>query len=134
MPEKPKSFYESAVDCLNDEVLSRPYQYQYIRQSRSFTLKNFSSQLALNDLAKSAFMSRFHYVQIFQQIYGMTPRAYLRDVRISKAKSLLIQGLTVTQVCFNVGYESVSTFSSVFKKCVGCTPKQYARDNHQSYE
>lgn len=129
MSKKSKSFYETEVERIYDDALLRPEQYQYIRLSRAFMLKNYSERLELNELAKSAFMSRYHYVRIFQMVYGLTPRAYLRDLRISKAKEQLIKGGSITQVCFDVGYESVSTFSSVFKKCVGCTPKQFARDN-----
>ena len=87
--------------------------------------KYYTDRIELNDLAKAAFMSRFHYVRIFQRMYGLTPRVYLRDLRISKAKELIKKGLSITQVCFEVGYESVPTFSSLFKKCTGYTPKEY---------
>ena len=87
--------------------------------------KYYSDRVELNDLAKAAFMSRFHYIRIFQRIYGLTPRAYLRDLRIAKAKDLIKKGLSITHVCFEIGYESVPTFSSLFKKCTGYTPKEY---------
>lgn len=55
-------------------------------------------------------MSRFHYIRMFQRIYGLTPHACLRDLRIEKAKQLIRRELSITQVCFEVGYDSVSTF------------------------
>lgn len=96
--------------------------------------KFYADRVELNDLAKAALMSRFHYVRIFQQMYGLTPRAYLRDLRISKAKGLIRNGLSITQVCFEIGYESVSTFSTVFKKCTGYTPREYQRIHKSNLE
>lgn len=131
MAQVQENFYEAQIDRIYDETPVRAEHYEYIKQSRAFMLQHYFEQLDLDALAKSAFMSRFHYVRVFQRVYGVTPRAYLRDIRIEKAKSLLRQDLPITQVCFDIGYESISTFSSVFKKCVGCTPKQYARDNQE---
>ena len=89
--------------------------------------KYHSERIELNDLAEAAFMSRFHYVRMFKQMYGVTPRNYLRDMRISKAKALLRQGNPITQTCFEVGYESLTTFSSVFKKCTGYSPREFPK-------
>ncbi|GAL27806.1 hypothetical protein JCM19239_4771 [Vibrio variabilis] len=64
--------------------------------------QHHSENIELNDLAKAAFMSRFHYVRVFKQLYGVTPRSYLRDLRINKAKLLLQQGLSITETCYSV--------------------------------
>ena len=94
----------------------------------------YTEKIELNDLAKAAFMSRFHYVRIFQRMYGLSPRNYLRDLRISKAKILIKEGLSITQVCFDIGYESLPTFSAVFKKCTGYSPKEYQGINESNLE
>ncbi|SHH24356.1 helix-turn-helix transcriptional regulator [Ferrimonas marina] len=125
MPNTPKTFYELELDRLNADSPFRPQQYVQIRQSKAFMEKYHADRVELNDLAAAAFMSRFHYVRTFQRMYGVTPRQYLRDLRIAKAKRLLSEGMAVTQVCLEVGYESLPTFSSVFKKCTGSTPKAY---------
>jgi len=127
MPTKPESFYEREIDRVYREGPFRPEQYAQVRQSRAFMDSCYADKIELNELAAAAFMSRFHYVRIFQQIYGLTPRVYLRDLRIAKAKALLIEGLPITQVCFDVGYESLPTFSAAFKKCTGYTPRAYRR-------
>lgn len=123
--EKMKTYFEKEIDRIYGDDSLRPKQYIQIRQSKAFMEKYYADKLELNDLAKAAFMSRFHYIRVFQRIYGLTPRAYLRDLRISKAITLIKNGLSITQVCFEIGYESVPTFSSVFKNCKGCTPKEY---------
>ncbi|WP_196761436.1 helix-turn-helix transcriptional regulator [Pseudoalteromonas luteoviolacea] len=83
------------------------------------------NKLELDDLANAAFLSRFHYVRVFKRMYGLTPRVYLRNLRLNKAKDLIKNGISITTVCFDIGYESPSTFSSVFKKCTGYSPKEY---------
>ena len=89
MSEKPKTFFESELDRIYSEGSFRPEQYVQIRQSKAFMEKSYPDKIELNDLAKESFMSRFHYIRIFQRMYGLTPRAYLRDLRISKAKALI---------------------------------------------
>lgn len=122
-----KSFYETEIDRLYQQIPLRPEQYVQVRQSKAFMDKFYADKIALNDLAKAAFMSRFHYIRIFQRIYGLTPRMYLRDLRIAKAKTLIKGGMAITQVCLDIGYESLPSFSSAFKKCTGYTPREYSR-------
>lgn len=129
MPKKQKSYFETEVERIYKETPFRSEMYQQIRRSKAFMERFYTDNIALNDIAKAAFLSRFHYVRIFQRMYGLTPRAYLRDLRISKAKELIKKGMPITQVCFAKGYESLPTFSSVFKKCTGYSPKEYQQIN-----
>ena len=115
------------MNRIYNETPFRPEQYAQVRQSKAFMEKIYSKRIELNDLAAAACMSRFHYIRVFKRMYGLTPRAYLRDLRISKARTLLIEGMSITQVCLEVGYESLPTFSSVFKKCTGHPPREYQR-------
>lgn len=125
MSNKPKTFYEAELERVYKQIPLRSEQYVQIRQSKAFMEKYYYDTIELNDLAKAAFMSRFHYVRVFQRMYGLTPIMYLRELRITKAKELIKQGLSVTQVCSSIGYDSLPTFSTVFKKCTGYTPKEY---------
>ncbi|NKF48993.1 helix-turn-helix transcriptional regulator [Shewanella sp. WXL01] len=125
MSSRQKTFYEQELERLYNEVLPSPKQFALIRQSRSFMQKYHSENVVLDDLAKASFMSRFHYVRMFKQIYGVTPRAHLKDMRIDRAKLLLQQGQSITKTCFDVGYESLTTFSAVFKKSTGYSPKAF---------
>lgn len=131
MSKKPETFYESELDRIYSEHSLRPEQFVQVRQSKAFMEKYYSDRIVLNDLAKAALMSRFHYIRIFQRMYGLTPRMFLRDLRVKKAKDLIRKGSSITQVCFEVGYESLPTFSTVFKKCTGYTPREY-RHIHNS--
>ena len=130
----PKTFYEHELERLYSELPLRPKQYVLVRQSKVFMEQHYFEKIDLNDLAKAALMSRFHYVRIFKQIYGVTPRSYLRDMRISRAKTLLREGHSMTDTCFAVGYESLTTFSSVFKKCTGYSPRDFQKRHKSNLE
>ena len=134
MPEKSKTLYQSEVERLYGKTLFRPEQYARVRQSKAYMEQHYAQTIKLDELANSAHMSRFHYTRVFQRMYGLTPRIYLRDLRIAKAKELLKSGLTITQVCFNVGYESLPSFSTAFKKCTGNSPKKYQQLHNSKLE
>lgn len=134
MSKTVKTFYESELERIYCELLPAPEQFARVRQSKAFMEEHYPDKIVLNDLAKAAFMSRFHYLRMFRRMYGLTPRAYLRDLRIRKAKDLIRTGLSVTQVCFDTGYDSVSTFSAAFKKCTGHTPREYRRMHNSNPE
>jgi AraC-like DNA-binding protein len=134
MSDKPKTYYEQEVERIAENLSLQKYHYIQVRQSKAFIKKYYSERIELEKMAAAAFMSRFHYIRIFQQIYGMTPRQYLRDLRISKAKELLQKGLPVAQVCFDVGYESLPTFSNTFKRGTGYSPTEYQKMNNRNLE
>jgi AraC-like DNA-binding protein len=58
----------------------------------------------------------------------MTPRQYLMDKRIEKSKENLINGMTVTQTCFAVGFESLGSFSTLFKSKTGKSPSAFQKE------
>lgn len=134
MSKREKTYFERELDRIYSEHSLRPEQYARIRQSKTLMEKFYSDRIELNDLAKEAFMSRYHYIRVFQRMYGLTPRIYLRDLRISKAKDLIKAGLPITRVCSEIGYKSVPTFSTVFKKCTGYTPRAYQHLQNRNRE
>ena len=120
-----KTFYQRELERLVQTQMLPEYRYIQIRQSKAYMEQYHAEKIDLEKIAAAAFMSRFYYIKVFKQIYGITPRQFLKDLRISKAKELLKTGLSVTQVCFDVGYESLPTFSRAFKTGTGYSPKAY---------
>ena len=129
-----KSYYQKAIEKIEREYGFAEYLYIQIRQSKHFMEKYYAEKIELDKIASAACMSRFHYLRIFQQVYGLTPRQYLKDLRINKAKQLLTAGTSIQKVCVEVGYDSVTTFSTVFKRGTGLTPKSYQLLNKSNRE
>jgi AraC-like DNA-binding protein len=107
-----------------------PRQYLYLRAVRAklFIDENFASPIDLSKIADEACFSKFHFVRLFKSIYGHTPHQYLTHVRIEKAKDYLDEGQTVAFACFKVGFDSISSFTGLFKRRTGRTPRQYQRE------
>jgi AraC-like DNA-binding protein len=94
-----------------------------LRRARDLIDRDYATSLDLDALAREAGYSRYHFARAFSAAYGEPPRAYLSRRRIERAKSLLRSvNLTVTEVCFLVGFESVGSFSALFRRLVGQPP------------
>jgi AraC family transcriptional regulator len=88
--------------------------------------ENLSEQFTIDDMARTAMFSKFHFSRLFQRATGVSPGRFLSAVRFQQAKELLVStSLTVTDVSHRVGYTSVGTFSSRFRRSVGVSPTTY---------
>ncbi|MEU4777034.1 AraC family transcriptional regulator [Micromonospora sp. NPDC023633] len=89
---------------------------------------NLSEQLTVDDMARAAMFSKFHFTRIFQRVTGISPGRFLSAIRLQEAKRLLTTTrLNVTDISLRVGYNSVGTFSTRFTKSVGLPPTIYRR-------
>jgi len=88
--------------------------------------RSYADPLDLDAIAREAGYSRFHFVRAFRDTYGSTPRDYLSARRVERARELLrTANLTVTEICFLVGFSSLGSFSARFKREVGLSPSDY---------
>jgi AraC-like DNA-binding protein len=89
---------------------------------------NLGEALTVDDMARAAMFSKFHFTRIFQRVTGVSPRRFLSALRLQRAKHLLLStSLTVADISTSVGYSSVGTFSSRFSRSVGLSPTRYRR-------
>lgn len=96
-----------------------------VKQAISMMRAHFQDPLTLSEIADSAQLSPFHFNRIFRSITGIPPSVYLAALRIEQAKKLLLRTrLSVTSVCFDVGYNSLGTFTTRFTQFVGTNPTQ----------
>jgi AraC-like DNA-binding protein len=103
-----------------------------LRRARDLIDREFAGQLDLGALAAWAGYSRYHFIRAFRAAYGATPGHYLSRRRVERACELLRSAnLTVTEVCFLVGFSSLGSFSSRFSALTGCSPSSYQRRAHQ---
>ena len=97
-----------------------------IRKVRDRIDREYAKPLNVEELARTALMSAGHFARSFREAYGETPYGYLMTRRIERAMALLRRGeLSVTEVCFAVGFQSLGTFSTRFTELVGVPPSVY---------
>jgi AraC-like DNA-binding protein len=99
---------------------------QRLQRARSFIDEYYDLPLNLTEISRHACLSRYHFLRLFRNEFATTPHQYLTRRRIEKAKELLVAGrLSVTDVCFEVGFESLGSFSTLFRRQVGDAPVSY---------
>jgi AraC-like DNA-binding protein len=107
---------------LHDDIFSR------LCQARDYLHAHQAAPLTLNEMARQAGLSRYHFLRLFREAFGATPHQYLIRVRIERAKALLAAANgSVTEVCFEVGFSSLGSFSALFTRRVGCPPSAWRR-------
>jgi AraC-like DNA-binding protein len=99
-----------------------------LRRVRDRIDREYAQPLDVEALARGAYMSAGHLSRQFRQAFGESPYSYLMTRRIERAMALLRRGgMTVTEVCFEVGCSSLGTFSTRFTELVGMPPSEYRR-------
>src|ERR1051325_10782173 len=95
-------------------------------RARDFIDHCYDHPLSLEQISEKACFSRYHFLRLFRQAFNKTPHQYLIERRLEKAKELLGgDELRVTDVCFEVGFQSLGSFSTLFHKYVGHAPVIY---------
>lgn len=122
------TFYQIQLNRIHQTHYSNKRQIETAIGARHFIINNLDKEVNLDLLAHVRFTSRFHLLRLFKRYYGQTPKQYLIEKRIEKARVLLKQGMAVTEVCFEVGFESPSSFSTLFKTRTGRTPADYKKE------
>ena len=112
---------------MSPENLPKLDLYRRIVQAKLFIDSNYAERIDAGEIADKACYSKFHFIRTFKSIYGGTPHQYLTHVRIERAKELLEQEVSVTEACFAVGFDSLGSFTSLFKRRAGVTPSEYQR-------
>src|SRR4051812_10430003 len=88
--------------------------------------RGYADPLDIQALARIAFVSEAHFIRTFRATFGETPHRYLQRRRVERAMFLLRQtDRSVTDVCFDVGFTSLGTFSRTFSAIVGQSPSEY---------
>lgn len=107
-----------------DETLEA-YETSVVRAIRHMK-ERLAEPLDLDEIARVAAISKFHLVRVFDEITGTTPHHFLACLRMQQAKELLLKSdRTITDVCLEVGYASLGTFSKTFSELVGVSPQEF---------
>lgn len=104
-----------------------------LRRVRDRIDREYAQPLDVPALARGVHMSAGHLSREFRSAYGESPYSYLMTRRIERAMTLLRRGeLSVTDVCFAVGFSSLGTFSTRFAELVGMPPSVYRAESERS--
>lgn len=108
-----------------------PDIYKRIVSAKLYIDGNFREAVDLDRLAQEACLSRWHFHRLFTRIYRVTPHQYLTRKRIDQASVALAGNAgTVAEICNEVGFESVGSFSTLFKKEIGQPPAGFRQLAH----
>jgi len=128
------TFYESEIKRIKSIVYANQGQIDTVIGTRNYIDNNYDTDLNLDFLSHTRFVSKFHLLRLFKKYYGQTPKQYLTDKRIEKSKEYLKKGMNITETCFAIGFETPGSFSTLFKCRTGITPTQFLKDQLFSKE
>lgn len=101
----------------------------WLRRARDRIDREYAQPLDVEAIARGVHMSAGHFSRQFKLAYGESPYSYLMTRRIERAMALLRRGdKSVTEVCFEVGFSSLGTFSIRFTELVGVPPSVYREE------
>jgi AraC-like DNA-binding protein len=98
-----------------------------IRRVRDYMDAHYDRNLSLTDLARVVDLSPFYLARVFRAEVGMPPHAWLESVRIRAAQGMLASGMPIADIACATGFVDQSHFTRRFRRCIGVTPGEYAR-------
>ena len=97
-------------------------------QVRDWMRECYEEPLRLEDLSAEAALTSWHFLRAFRLAFGETPHDYLTRVRLERARDLLTTtSRPVTEICLDVGFSSLGSFSTLFRRETGLSPQQFRR-------
>ena len=105
---------------------TREELYRRVCRARDYAAAMYAGTVTLAQLASVACLSPNHLLRTFRQAFGQTPHQYLVERRLARARELLATAdISVTDICLEVGFESMGSFSHLFRKRFGVAPSEY---------
>ncbi|TGL63313.1 helix-turn-helix transcriptional regulator [Leptospira sarikeiensis] len=126
-------FYNGEVLRLHKKLYPKEEILARVIHSKQFIDKQFHTKLDLDIIVGKSFLSKFYFIRLFKSFYGRTPHQYLIGVRLENAKRLLREGVSVSEVCEQVGFESPSSFTGLFRKYTGLSPSQFQTKSKKQF-
>jgi AraC-like DNA-binding protein len=100
--------------------------YKRLLRGKDFLDSFHAEELPLNEVARAACVSPYHFHRLFREVFGKTPNQYLQRKRLERARELLRStDRGVTEISMDVGFQSSTSFSALFRKTFGYSPREY---------
>lgn len=124
------SYYQEKLKKIHQSIYSNQSQIDLAIATKKFIKNNSACELNLDLLSENLYTSKYHLLRNFKRYYGLTPRQFLIDTRIQKSKKYLENGCSVTDTCFKVGFQSLGSFSALFRSRTGMPPSHYQKNSN----
>lgn len=141
----PENTAELKIQSLISDIWSRLYQNRKVcedappirnhhlsalKEMVAFIQEHYREKISLSDIARAGGVGKTSCCAIFRRFVNQTPNAYLTDYRLRKGAELLLStNLTVTEICYEVGFSGGSYFTETFHRCLGCSPGEYRKNS-----
>lgn len=100
--------------------------HKQVHLARLLLDRSYATPITIEDLSRAVALSPYYLIRAFRHVYKQTPHQYLVGQRIAHAKELLRNSdLSITEICAAVGFESLGSFSTLFRKVAGLSPRAY---------
>lgn len=114
------------LDCV--KASTRSELYRRLTMARYFLQDNYHCELDLEAVSREACLSKYHFLRLFRQVYGLTPHQYLITYRLERARTLLRDTRkSLYEICQLIGLKDLSSFGRRFKKSYGFSPAAYRK-------
>ena len=112
---------------------TREELWRRLHRGRDFIHANSSAEIGLSEAARAACLSPYHFLRSFREAFGVTPHQFLTRCRIERAKFLLERTeVSITDVCFDAGFVSVGSFTTLFHRITGVPPRIWRAQHSRS--
>lgn len=110
----------------NIATKKKEYTHEAIGRAKEYINVHYKKELSLEHISKEMDMSPYYFSKLFKEVTGEGFIEYVTEVRINKAKQMLLDGQsTMKEICVAIGYSDPNYFSRIFKKCIGKTPTEF---------
>lgn len=122
---KVNTIYRRAHQVAMDATVEN---YALVYKILDYLHQNLEEDLSLDKLSVRFFINKFTLCELFKKVTGTSPRQYILNCRIAKAKDLLSKGVRVDETCALSGFHNLSHFCRIFKERTGCSPRQFTEN------
>jgi len=124
------TLYQIAHTLANKQGIDHPNDSSMkadtlLLRARDFIHDNIHKPTSLDDISQHAHLSKYHFLRLFRQYFGITPHQYILNYRLNLARNELETGAALDDLVFKYGFSDLSHFNRRFKPVFGITPKQY---------
>ena len=100
--------------------------YKRLLRGKDFLESFHAEAVQLNHAARAACLSPYHFHRLFREVFGETPNQFLQRKRLARARELLrTTDFTITRITLDVGFDSSTSFSTLFRRHFGCSPREF---------